>query len=628
MILVFNGKEDNMNIEKSESTILSWLKEIAHIVKCFVVPYKSIANVKSVPTVIKTKGRTFGVLNLILTLIALVFSFMLRATNMLIEYKLAILGILVFMLYKGERLIEQLIQNYLNIEKENYNQIFDDEVIALGADILGKTESKVFKFNKKMNMSAVMENESLINCIKKYVQTLWQYQVQHVFDVCELVSVLVMIGIVFATNTDIPNFIFVPFVLVFAVLAFVLTAYRIRNRRDCWNVEREFRNEQSILVNDMMRVKSIVPSDLPMRIDRFKSVSVKNRENKQALNRKLNKAAIINLVFELAFQYGVIMFYVWQISWENVTLASITQISANLAILMTALGRIGNLAGKLNDNAEQISVLEKEAEDLEQIMKVFESEEERLASDKPITTLEIEPFEICYEKKDDKDIPFTLTSPRKIELNLGDVVVFTGVSGSGKSTVMKMLMDKVRLGKSTEIPNTSRFLFFDETLHFGSLPIYDEFFAGRGVHLKKAYDILENLHLAQELKFTAETMESWMKKNYYKNSMSHGQKQRMVLAKILYHLDDNIDMVLLDEVSSGLDERTDEGMDAQAMMEYCVRYSNSDRKRIVLLSTHQNYDECKETLIKEGYVFKVFNFSGGQVRQVSYEDLETTEIMG
>ena len=617
-----------MNIEKSKKhTIVGWLKEIAHIVKVFVVPYKSIANVKCVPEIIKSKGRTFGVLNLLLTLIALAFSFMLKGTNMLIEYKLAILGIMLFMLYKGERLIEQLIQNYLNIEQENYNQIFDDEVIAMGADILGKTENKVFKFNQKMNMSAIMENESLINCIKKYVQTLWQYQVQHVFDVFELVSVAAMIVIVFATNTDIPNYIFVPFVSIFAALAFVLTAYKIKNRRECWNVEREYRNEQAILVNDMMRVKSIVPSDLPMRIDRFKSVSVKNRENKQVLNRKLNKAAIINLVFELAFQYGVILFYVFQISWENITLASITQISANLAILMTALGRIRDLARKFNDNAEQISVLEREAEDLKQIMRVFESEEERIASDKPIKTLEIDPFTVQYEKRDDDDIPFTLKSPKKIVLNLGDVVVFTGVSGSGKSTVMKMLMDKVRLGKSTDIPNTSRFLFFDETLHFGSLPIYDEFFAGRAVHLKKAYDILESLHLAQELKFTLETMEAWMKKNFYKSSMSHGQKQRMVLAKILYHLDDNIDMVLLDEVSSGLDERADEGMDAQAMMEYCVRYANADRKRIVLLSTHQNYDECKETLIGEGYVFKIFNFSGGQVRQVSYEDKETTEFM-
>lgn len=609
-----------MNIEnrsKKDKSVYDWAKEIAHIVKAFVVPYKGIASVRDVPNSIKKKGRIFGSLNLLLTLMSLVFSFMLKGSNLLIEHRLAIFGIMLFMLYKGERLISQLIQNYLNVERENYNQIFDDEVITFGADVLRLTSNKVFKYSEKFNMSMIMENESLINCIKRYVQSLWQYQVQHVFDMFELMSVSVMLAVVFITNTDIPNPIFIPFVLVFAVVAFVVTAYKIRNKRDCWDKEREYRNEQSILMNDMLRVKPIVQNDLPMRIERFKSVSLKNRENKQTLNRKLNKAAIVNLIFELLFQYGVILFYVWQIRWENVTLASITQISANLAVLMTALGRISSMAGKFNDNAETITVLDREAEDLNQIMNVFNSEVNRIARDKPVISLEIDPFTVQYEKKDEDDVPFTLHSSEKIILNQGDVAVFIGASGSGKSTVMKMMMDQVRLGKSVDIPNTSRFLYFDETLHFGSLPIYDEFFAGAEVHIKKAYEILEALHLAQELKFTCETMKAWMQKNFYKSSMSHGQKQRMVLAKLLYHLDDNIDMILLDEVTSGLDEKVNEGMDAQAMMEYCVRYANSDRKRIVLLSTHQSFEECRRNLEAEGYQFKVFEFGGGEVSQVS-----------
>ncbi|MBR2290421.1 MAG: ATP-binding cassette domain-containing protein [Clostridia bacterium] len=520
------------------------------------------------------------------------------------------------MLYKGEGLIKQLIRNYLNVETEAYSQTFDDEVISLGTDILGKTAGKVFRYNEKLNMSTIMENESLINCIKNYLHSLWKYQVRHIFDIIELISVLLMLVVVFMTNTDIPNFIFIPFVVVFAFVAFMVTAYNVLNKRECWNREREFKNEQSILVNDMMRVKPIVTKDLSMRIEKFKAVSKKNRENKQELNRKINKASIVNLSFELLFQYGIILFYIWQIRWENITLASITAITANLSLLMTALGHITDMAKSLSSNSEEISILDREAEDLKQIVAVYDAEAKRIENDKPVDTIELEPFTVQYEKKDESDVPFTLTSPEKIVLEQGDIAVFTGTSGSGKSTVMKMLMDQVRLGKSIEIPNTSRFLYFDETLQFGNLPIYDEFFAGCEVHLKKAYDILEHLHLAQELKFTCDTMEAWMRKNLYKNSMSHGQKQRMVLAKLLYHLDDNIDMLLLDEATSGLDEKADEGMDAQAMLEYCIRYANSDRKRIVILSTHQAFDDCRNALRKDGYRFKVFAFGGGEVKQI------------
>ena len=604
-------KNIDKNIEK-----YNWLTEIVRIIKVFIIPYKGISSIRNVPPEIKKQGRWFGILNLLLTIIALVFSFMLKGTNMLIEHKFAILGIIVFMLYKGEHLITQLIKNYMSVESESYNQTFDDMIIEFGAELLGRTENKVFKYSEKLNMSVVMENESLINCIKRYVQSFWNYQVKHIFDILDMCSVIIMLGIVFVTNEDIPNSLFIPFVVIFAVMAFILTAYKVRNRRDCWDKEREFRNEQSIIVNDMMRVKSIVQSDLPMRIKRFKEVSTKNRENKQNLNRKLNKAAIINSMFELFFQYGIIMFYVWQISWSNITLSSITLISANLAVLMTTLGRVGDLAKKFNDNAEEIAVLEREAMDLKQIMKVFEFEVERISADKPVKKIEMEPFFIQYERKSDSDKPFCLESPNNIMINQGEVVVFTGVSGSGKSTVMKLLMDKVRVGKSTDIPNTSRFLYFDETLGFGSLPIFYEFFSGKSIHLEKAYSILENLHLAQELKFNLDTMETWMKCNFYKSSMSHGQKQRIVLAKILYHLDDNIDMLLLDEVTSGLDENANEGMDANQIMEFCVRFANSDRKRIVLLSTHQSFQKCRNDLESEGYTFRIFNFGDGIMREV------------
>ena len=47
----------------------------------------------------------------------------------------------------------------------------------------------------------------------------------------------------------------------------------------------------------------------------------------------------------------------------------------------------------------------------------------------------------------------------------------------------------------------------------------------------------------------------------------------------------------MDECTSGLDDKTEtDSADAEKILEYIVRCANSDKKRIVIISTHQNID--------------------------------------
>ncbi len=75
---------------------------------------------------------------------------------------------------------------------------------------------------------------------------------------------------------------------------------------------------------------------------------------------------------------------------------------------------------------------------------------------------------------------------------------------------------------------------------------------------------------------------------------------------MLYWLDDEIDVLVLDECTSGLDDKADiNSADAEKILEYIVRYANADKKRIIIISTHQNIDGFKEKL---SYEFKFRNF--------------------
>ena len=151
---------------------------------------------------------------------------------------------------------------------------------------------------------------------------------------------------------------------------------------------------------------------------------------------------------------------------------------------------------------------------------------------------------------------------------------------------------------------------YDEKLKFGSLKIFDELFCcSENPDLVKMQKILENLHLWSEIKANCFEVWKWMKQKQFEQSLSNGQKQRMILAKMLYWLDAKIDVLVLDECTSGLDDKSEtDSADAERILEYIVRFANSDKKRIVIISTHQNIDGFKKNLENE-YSFRNLKFA-------------------
>ena len=78
---------------------------------------------------------------------------------------------------------------------------------------------------------------------------------------------------------------------------------------------------------------------------------------------------------------------------------------------------------------------------------------------------------------------------------------------------------------------------------------------------------------------------------------------------MLYWLDNEIDVIVLDECTSGLDDKAEsDSADAERILEYIVRYANSDKKRIVIISTHQNIDGFKTKLANE-YTFRNLQYA-------------------
>ena len=95
---------------------------------------------------------------------------------------------------------------------------------------------------------------------------------------------------------------------------------------DYYNRNREYNNKQDILINDLLRVPSIVKKDLDMRINRFQDTTRESNENIKKFHKKMNVSSLITTLIEAFSQYGIIIFSVLSINWHSINLSTITEI--------------------------------------------------------------------------------------------------------------------------------------------------------------------------------------------------------------------------------------------------------------------------------------------------------------
>ena len=188
---------------KGQEKLKNLIREVINLIIKFFKPYGLSDEMLSIPNSVKRMGFKVGFMNFGMTVIALNFAFMLKVTNMMIEYRLILLGIIFFMLYRGQQVVREAFYLFESSESKKFELIFEDEIVFRGSQIIGKTSDKVLKYDNANNLYKVMSNESVLNTIKNYLQNLWRQRIRHTFDIFEMISVIIMLAVAIATNTAI-----------------------------------------------------------------------------------------------------------------------------------------------------------------------------------------------------------------------------------------------------------------------------------------------------------------------------------------------------------------------------------------------------------------------------------------
>ena len=569
------------------------LRKIATLVSILFKPFGLKHKIVEVPKKLKKRGRNLAIIQFSITLLGLAFSFLLKATNVMIELKFVILGVVFFMLYYGEQVLRSSLDLIIAAESKKYQFMFDNEIILRGSKILSEVTDKVHKKDEKTNVYSIMSNESVINTIKRYLSNLWELKINNIFNILGVISAILMLVVAVITNNAISQSIFIPVLVIFAITAFATTVYLSISRKTYHEKFRKNVDEEYEITNDLLRVTPIVKKDVSMRINLLSQTIKENNSNFITFDKKVRVSRLIMCIVETLATYGIILLYIFGVNWQNITVATIAEITANIVIVTAALRNITRITDSLDRYSERVTVITREEAEMKLITETYDKVVERNNEDKPVDRICIPKFKISYIEESENDKPFTLKSEREIVISTGDVAILYGPSGSGKSTFMKLITERIVLNKSVDVPSTSRFLYYDEKLRFGSLSVYKELFCNdEQPNLAKMQNILVNLHLWQEITINCVDAWQYLKEKKY-NHFSNGQKQRLILAKMLYWLDENIDVLVLDECTSGLDDVIceTEGANAQEILEYITTYANRDKQRIIVISTHQNIDD-------------------------------------
>lgn len=221
--------------------------------------------------------------------------------------------------------------------------------------------------------------------------------------------------------------------------------------------------------------------------------------------------------------------------------------------------------------------------------------------DREFTSIHIKDFEgKFYSRTSSTDEVYKAhrLSVPDLRMEKGETILVSGESGSGKTTLFRMIRDgninntgSIALDGEEKIDNIGNAsLFYTPTIHLSnSENVLHEITCGKSVGDLSKEERAKLLRICKGLKlddvsgnsiFQNEMMKTLSQKTY--DEFSVGQQQRLVLAKMLYLLNDEHQMLILDEPTANLDKES-----ANQVFEFINQFCNEDRKRIILMCSHQ-----------------------------------------
>ena len=524
-------------------------------------------------------------------------SFLLQWSKSLIVSGVIGTAILIFCLYHARDPLSAFFQSLFSEQMYIYEEA---ELIQLGkvaGNILFLVKGKVTKRNEEHGFDEKMTSSEILTTTRKYVQLIWSKQVFWFKNSIKVLSTAVMlIGFVAVTTVEVQNTFAFYLVTLLGVGIKVFFSFKwvaIRNKRRGASRKANLLSENAL--QDILQVEPFNNDHAQFMINNFVKSSSEGFNLRRTTQHEVNMFRILESVLLTFVTFGIIAITILENGVANTNLETLTSAIALVAIYNQVLRRSGSLVDIFYDYREIHEEEKVYLDDFNAIMAVYEIEKNKQdAKASKLVTFTVNPFEVQH-KADGGNRAFTLTNESTITLACGDFVMFTGATGAGKTTLLSLVTqntysDSFEPTIETESEGIAKSIMHQVYLAMGTKTLLAEITLGKEEYdREKLLYILENLHLLEEFAQKNDDVFALLNSTT-KAHFSAGQLQRLAIARTLYNLSDDIQIVAFDEATNNLNDDI-----AYQVLQFIASYC---KDKLVLFSTHQ-VEICKRVATKQ-----------------------------
>lgn len=526
-----------------------------------------------------------------------ILSFALKGAELSLKHNIIWLAVILLLLYFGDRTLGSLYTTFGELQDDQFKQLTTSESTKTILNLCNITKSKVFK-NINGNLTMV-EQPELIQKSSDYLTDYWDLQLRFPIFIAQIAILIftlsVSIVIELMTSTLVEAVLTTVMLISSIILYFILTKKRIKVMKKFRKVKKENKSKVEVLKTEIKTTDFISEKDFTFHAETLRTVLdesiVTEKDERLKLNKVFIKRSLISSL--LMFTIIGIKFYVNR----SFTIESFISVIALSSIYSTILNRITSITGSFEVVMNIVVDMESLYDDFKNINSVYENEIKKEVVSTAIDSVTVAEFSASQ----DPNGTFSLINTNTISISSGDTYLVHGHTGCGKSTLLYLLTGKLSLKDNPITFSNGRSGYLNSIAYQTDKAMANNFVINEltltynleEVDSNKLFEILKGLHMFEEiLKMTKNTEldksslsdESKVFKfiqTRKTKEFSSGQIQRLALSKLLYSLDDTIQLVALDEPFNRLDDNT-----AEACMKFTKNFIMRNN-RILIVATHQ-----------------------------------------
>ena len=530
---------------------------------------------------------------LVLTLINLGFGLAMDAASFLLQFSKnamvaghVVLSLVLISLYYIRRPLESFSTTFIRERNDIMHEHIEILLTSRASTVLLKTKSKVSHRNELQGFEEKMPSSKIIKTCKAFLESTWHKKVFFIQKGVDILSTLIMfVGLIVVSQFEIEHTnLFIALVVVSVFSEIFFTNMRMKTRNKHRDERRKARMIEEEAYQNIVQLEPINDEHASFLTDNYINASKAGYGINRKVQKKINiMRALDNLTLSV-FTIMVLIIKTWEVGLENANLEMLVSAISLVSIYSQFTSRITSLV----DIVESYRDLNEEnriyRNDFENIITVYEKEtvmdeKESIA----IKGISLPAFKVHYTTSNNSQ-PFELVSLNAIHVEPGDFVMLTGVTGSGKSTLIKMLtsnlhFDGFEVNFEADKEGYPRSVIHQDKVVLGSNSILKEITLGKPDYdREKLFDILHALHLYEEISERSNDVLHYLDTTGI-GQYSSGQIQRLALARTLLNVDDTTQIIAFDEATNNQNDE----IGLRVLRYIKETYKNS----VVLFATHQ-----------------------------------------